>query len=83
MGQLEQLAAFFKTDSRSQIIPALPAVPLAGEEPATTSERGFRTTVENQTKYLYRQMWVDPDLRQAILDIRDADRGLSTALKPD
>jgi len=51
-----------------------PAVPLQGEDRGRSSEIGFRTTVENQTKYLYRQMWVDPDLRQAILDIREADR---------
>lgn len=38
------------------------------------SETGFRTTPEDQLKYLYRVMWVDPDLRQAILDIREMDR---------
>ena len=39
-----------------------------------TSETGRRPTPENQVKYLYRMMWVDPDLRQAILDIREMDR---------
>lgn len=39
-----------------------------------TSERGLRTTPENQLKYLYQQMWVDPTVRQAILDLREMDR---------
>lgn len=38
------------------------------------SEIGKRPTPENSTKYLYRMMWVDPDVRQAILDIREMDR---------
>jgi hypothetical protein len=38
------------------------------------SEIGHRSTPENSLKYLYRQMWVDPDLRQAVLDIRQMDR---------
>ncbi len=41
---------------------------------ARTTEVGFRSTPENQVNYLYRQLWVDPDLRQAILDIREMDR---------
>ncbi|MCP3869696.1 MAG: hypothetical protein GY703_16710 [Gammaproteobacteria bacterium] len=41
---------------------------------ARTSERGMRTTPENAIKYLYRVMWTDPDLRAAILDIRQMDR---------
>jgi hypothetical protein len=39
-----------------------------------TSERGERTTPENHTKYLYTLMWVDMELRQAILDIRRMDK---------
>jgi hypothetical protein len=39
-----------------------------------TSERGMRTTPENAIKYLYRQLWADPELRAAILDIRAMDR---------
>ncbi len=59
--------------------PAAPAVedPVAqvpNEPPAVSSERGARTTPENQLKYLYRTMWVDPDVRQAILDVREMDR---------
>lgn len=38
------------------------------------SEIGGRTTPENELKYLYRVMWVDPELRQAILDVREMDR---------
>ncbi|SCX40331.1 hypothetical protein [Nitrosospira sp. Nsp1] len=41
---------------------------------STTSEKGRRPTPEDQIKYLYRLMWVDPDLRQAILDVREMDR---------
>lgn len=39
-----------------------------------TSEIGKRTTAENEVKYLYRAMWVDPELRETILDIRRMDR---------
>jgi phage-related protein len=39
-----------------------------------TSERGDRATPESKLTYLYRMMWVDPDLRAAILDIREMDR---------
>lgn len=39
-----------------------------------TSETGRRPTPEAQLAYAYRLMWVDPDLRQAILDIREMDR---------
>lgn len=39
-----------------------------------TSEIGVRATPENRLKHIYRQMWVDPDVRAAILDIRDMDR---------
>jgi hypothetical protein len=38
------------------------------------SEVGRRPTPEDQIKYLYRLMWVDPDLRQAVLDMREMDR---------
>lgn len=41
---------------------------------ARDSELGMRATPENSLKYLYRTMWVDPDTRAAILDIRDMDR---------
>ena len=48
--------------------------PLPGEDRRPSSEIGDRPTPENRIKYLYRQMWVDPDLRQAVLDIREMDR---------
>jgi hypothetical protein len=41
---------------------------------AATSEIGRRPTPEAQMKYMYRLFWVDPDLRQAILDIREMER---------
>lgn len=41
---------------------------------APTSELGYRPTPENQLKYAYRQLWVDPDLRQTIIDIREMDK---------
>jgi hypothetical protein len=46
----------------------------AANNSGADSERGRRPTPEDQLKYLYRIMWVDPDLRQAILDIREMDR---------
>lgn len=49
-----------------------PAIP--NEPTQRSSEQGRRATPEDQLKYLYRIMWVDPDLRQAILDIREMDR---------
>lgn len=38
------------------------------------TELGRRATPENSMKYLYRLMWVDPEVRQAILDVREMDR---------
>lgn len=55
-------------------IALLRATALPNEPAARSSERGRRATPEDQLKYLYRLMWVDPDLRQAILDIREMDR---------
>lgn len=50
------------------------ATDMAGGSPPRTSERGSRATPESSMKYLYRQMWVDPDRRAAVLDIRTMDR---------
>lgn len=50
------------------------APPLANEAARSTSEIGRRPTPENQVKYLFRTMWVDPDVREAIIDIRNMDR---------
>ena len=41
---------------------------------ASGFERGSRATPEASMDYLYRLLWVDPNQRQAILDIRDMDR---------
>lgn len=54
--------------------PAAIATDLPNEPPYISSEQGARATPENQMKYLYRVMWVDPDLRQSILDVREMDR---------
>ena len=45
----------------------------AAETPKKTSEQGNRTTPENQIRHLYQQMWVDPELHQRILDVRNMD----------
>lgn len=55
------------------------APPAAGEllpnEPTPRStEQGRRATPENAQEYLYRLMWVDQRVRQAVLDIREMDR---------
>jgi len=53
--------------------------PLPNEQAALNNGRrdteiGGRATPENQVKYLYRVMWVDSAVRQAILDVREMDR---------
>ncbi len=45
----------------------------SGRIPAS-SEQGMRATPENALKYLYRQMWTDPDHRASVLDIRQMDK---------
>lgn len=51
-------------------------VPQSAIAPNTnaTSEKGFRITPENKYRDMYREFWVDPQVRQAILDIREMDR---------
>lgn len=63
MGLLQKIFPFLKDSA-----------PIPNEEPYISTERGTRATPENSLKYLYRTMWVDPDLRQSILDIREMDR---------
>lgn len=46
---------------------------LTGQQEKTTNEQGNRTTPENQIRHLYRQMWVDPQTHQRILDVRNMD----------
>ncbi len=43
-------------------------------ETGRTDEAGRRPTPEDQIKYLYRQMWVDFELRATVADIRRMDR---------
>ena len=44
------------------------------EQPANSSERGLRPTPENAWRYMSQLMWVDPEVRQAIIDVRTMDR---------
>lgn len=41
---------------------------------AATSEIGIRANPENQIANVFRKMWVDPDLRHSILDVREMDK---------
>ena len=45
-----------------------------GEAVGSTSEKGTRLPLNRQISALYQQMWVDPALRQSIMDIRSMDR---------
>ncbi|MDD4927502.1 MAG: hypothetical protein PHF58_13490, partial [Methylotenera sp.] len=65
----KQTAAHFAGVTPVQMLPNENAV-----KDAPTSEKGYRPTPENQLKYAYRQLWVDPDLRQTILDVREMDK---------
>lgn len=47
---------------------------LPGETAGATSESGRRSTPENQIRAMYRQFYVDYDLRATILDIRQMDQ---------
>lgn len=57
-----------------QPAPAAKAESLQNEPPPRSTEQGRRATPENAQEYLYRLMWVDQRVRQAILDIREMDR---------
>lgn len=46
---------------------------LAGEPLTGSTSKGHIATPENQLRYQYRTFWVDPDLRQSIIDIRRMD----------
>ncbi len=67
MGLMTDVLAKLRGLGGKSPIPAVDAVN------SRNSEVGKRPTPENSTKYLYRMMWVDPDVRQAILDIREMD----------
>jgi hypothetical protein len=51
-----------------------PVERLANEPPKNSSEKGLRPTPENSWRYLNQLMWVDPEVRQSIVDIRDMDK---------
>jgi hypothetical protein len=72
MGMIDRLKGMAKTAAVKWGGGMLPNETASSK--AGTSESGRRTTPENQMKYAYRTMWVDPDLRQAILDIREMDK---------
>ncbi|OGT21499.1 MAG: hypothetical protein A2342_09500 [Gallionellales bacterium RIFOXYB12_FULL_54_9] len=69
IGRAKSAAAKFAAAPQAKLLPNENAT-----HNATTSETGRRPNAEDQIKYAYRLMWVDPDLRQAILDIREMDR---------
>lgn len=69
IGRAKSAAAKFAGAAPAQLLPNENAT-----QSSTTSEIGRRPNPEDQLKYAYRLMWVDPDLRQAILDIRDMDK---------
>lgn len=50
------------------------AEPVANEPVKPSSEKGRRATPEASMEYLYREMWVSPAVRAAILDVREMDR---------
>lgn len=52
---------------------ATPAPRLPGELWPGSTETGLRADPEAALKYQYRRMWVDPDLRSAIVDLRRMD----------
>ncbi len=72
---LTRLVGFFGARDK----PALPtagsgvAPDLPNERARPDSERGRRANPEDSLKYITRRMWVDPDLRATILDIRRMD----------
>ncbi|MBI5920272.1 MAG: hypothetical protein HY847_01335 [Betaproteobacteria bacterium] len=47
---------------------------LPNETDSNNTETGMLATPENSLKYMYSVFWVDPAVRQAILDIREMDR---------
>lgn len=69
MGRAKSAAAKWGAGKSAQMLPNESA-----SKNAATSEKGRRPTPVDQLKYAYRLMYVDPDLRQAILDVREMDR---------
>ena len=52
----------------------LPSGSINRRLPTRSPESGYVASPENSLKYLYRQMWVDPELRATVLDIRHMDK---------
>ncbi|HQS59987.1 MAG TPA: hypothetical protein PLU16_15620 [Gallionellaceae bacterium] len=69
MGRAKSAAAKWGVGKAAQMLPNETA-----NRNANTSEKGRRPNAEDQVKYMHRLMWVDPDLRQSILDVREMDR---------
>lgn len=63
MGLLQRFFPFMKASA-----------PIPNEPADKSSEKGNRATPENSLTYMYQVMWVNPDLRASILDVRDMDR---------
>ncbi|MBF8179649.1 hypothetical protein [Herminiimonas contaminans] len=47
---------------------------LADSAPPLTTEKGLRTRPEDRYRDMYREFWVDHEVRQTILDVREMDR---------
>lgn len=65
MGLRDRFTSLFRAKQ-----PSVQAAPVQEH----TTEKGSRLTPENKYRDMYREFWVDPDVRQAILDVREADR---------
>lgn len=61
-------------NNRFGSVPAAADSTLPNETVPGSSETGTRATPEDRMRYLYRQMWIDTELRATILDIRRMDR---------
>lgn len=70
MGLIEQL----RSKVAGWVAPPASATTLPNETRPGETEVGRRTTPESALKYMYSVFWVDPAVRQAILDIREMDR---------
>lgn len=69
MGLLDLVKSIYgRKPAAASTAPTLP-----GEQVWPSTETGLRADPEAQLKYMYRRMWVDPDLRSAIIDIRRMD----------
>ena len=77
MSMVDRLSSFFGGSRKSANITANTSEQenkLPGEQTGPTSEQGYRPTPENRLDYLYQRMWVDPERRQSVMDVRAIDR---------